>query len=161
VRIGDKVKPVHFRPLGGNENAPYTQAVANWVVAEIRVPGDAVELVSQNFSDGSTQTMRLTPADGVVEVAVLNIPPVDVPAEGEILPPPQAGKHFEEYYQLAQTPPVTRPVPQLGSGSGEPEVDWPTLDPNGTLRSELLTRLGIDPSRGIYDRVLCPMALYP
>lgn len=161
VRIGEKVKPVHFRSLSGNENAAYTQAVANWVVAEIRVPGDAVELVSQNFSNGSTRTMRLTPVDGVVEVAVLNIPPVDVPAEGEILPPPQAGKHFEEYYQLAQTPPAIRPVPQVGTGSDEPEVDWPTLDPNGALRSELLTRLRIDPGRGIYDRVLCPMARYP
>jgi hypothetical protein len=159
VRSGDKVMPVHFRPLGSSENGPYTQAVANWVVAEIRVPGDAVELVSQNFSDAASRTMRLTPVDGVVEVAVLNIPPVEIPAAGEVLPTPTPGKHFEEYYQLAQTPPAMRPVPYAGTDN-EPEVGWSVLDPNGVLRSELLTRLRIDPGRGIYDRTLCPMARY-
>ncbi|MBV8516178.1 MAG: hypothetical protein JO197_02135 [Acidobacteria bacterium] len=160
VRIDGKVKPLYFRALGATENGPYAQAGANWVMAEIRVPGDAVELISKDFAGGATRTMHLTPLDGVVEVAVLNIPSFEVATAGEIPPTPGPGTHFEEYYQLAQTPPATRPIPHAGTSSDEPAVEWRTLDPDGTLRSELLTRLRIEPGRGIYDRTLCPMIQY-
>jgi hypothetical protein len=161
VRIGGKVRPVHFRPVGSTGDAPYAQAVANWVAAEIRVPGDSVELIEQSYADGSIRKMRLTPDHGEVEVAVLNIPPFEVMPVGEIPPMPQPGKHFEAYFSLLQTPPDVRPVPYAKvSGTDEPSVDWRMLDPDNALRSELLSRLRMEAGRGVYDRVLCPMVQY-
>lgn len=159
VRVFRKVKPIYFRPLGGDTGMPYSQAVANWVVAEIRVPGSAVELVSQNYDDGTTRTMRLTPRNGHVEVALLNVPAFEAPPPGEIPPLPEPGKHFEEYFELAATPPATRPVPHVNSDAEQPEVDWQTVADN-RASSELLSLLRIDPGRGFYDRTLCPITQY-
>ena len=48
--------------------------------------------------------MTLSPdANGNVEVAVLNLPPF-VPPSSPFMGTPDPGKHFEMYYEVAQTP---------------------------------------------------------
>lgn len=164
VKIDAKVVPVHFRqPSGNGPEAPYAQAVANWVVAEIRVPGDAVEILDQNFSDISKQrAMRLHPVNGVVEMAILNLPPYEIP-EPDAPPPASApGQHFQVFYDLVKRPPAhaSRLVPQraLNPSASEPQVDWASLHPKQALSSDLLDALGLNPrGKGPYDLAICPI----
>jgi hypothetical protein len=105
--------------------------------------------------------MTLSPdADGKVEVAVLNLPPF-VPPASPANNLPEVGKHFEMYYELAQTPPAseTRLVPRAGAAASVgtyPVVEWQTIHPQTELWSDLLNQLRLDAGRGPYDRLLCP-----
>ena len=170
IRIGDMVKPVHFKPLGANGTGiSYAQALANWVAAEIQVPGDTVELVEESFGGGARRSMTLSPGpNGVVEMAILNLPalhPPAAPATGESAAqqPPASGKHFELYFELAKMPPAksVRPIPQVlqarPAAGSEPEIAWETLHPLNGTASDLLDKLRLGLRRGPYDRVLCPM----
>ena len=160
VQIDGKVKPVHFQPLGGGEEAPDPQAVANWVMAEIQVSGDTVEIAEQAFGGTARRTMTLSPQEGVVELAVLNLPPFEVPTAA-LQAPPAAGRHFERYFDLMATPPPAeaRPVPQpvVRAEGSEPEIEWSVLHPQQEGWSELLEKLRMGLSRGPYDRTLCPL----
>src|SRR6266540_668123 len=52
AKIGSNVTPVHFTRLDGTGSAaPYSQAVAIWVGADIAVSGDSVEIVDTKFAD--------------------------------------------------------------------------------------------------------------
>jgi hypothetical protein len=164
VKIDGKARPVHFRkPSGEGPEASYTQAVANWVAAEIRVPGDFVEIVDQNFSDTTKRrTMKLHPQDGVVEMAVLNLPPFEVPDPNAMAPLPGPGQHFQIYYDLVKTPPAreNRLIPYTSSTllASEPQVDWSTLHPRQMLWSNLLEQLNLSPrGKSPYDMTLCPI----
>jgi len=164
VKIDGKARPVHFRkPSGEGPEAPYTQAVANWVAAEIHVPGDFVEIVDQNFSDSTRRrTMKLHPQDGVVEMAVLNLPPFEAPAPDAVAPLPGPGQHFQIYYDLVKTPPARadRLIPYTSSTlpASEPQVDWATLHPRQMLWSNLLEQLNLSPrGKSPYDMTLCPI----
>jgi hypothetical protein len=165
VQIDGKVKPIHFLPLGGEgTEASYTQALANWVAADIQVQGDTIEMVEENFGGGTRRSMTLSPRNGLVEMAVLNLPSLQPPSsasEGT----PQPGKHFELYFDLAKTPPLKqiRPVPQVKAQSAtipEPEVDWQILHPREALWSDLLDKIRLGIGRGPYDRVICPMGQF-
>lgn len=163
VRNVGKVTPMHFQTLSGTTAVPYSQAVASWVVAEIQISGDTVELVEEKFGGTPSRSMSLAPGqNGVVEVAIVNLPAV-VPPSSPAAAPPQPGKHFEIYYDLLQAPPTAdnRPVPFPGPASSDatfPDVDWDTVRP--PLTSDLLPRLRLNIDKGIYDRVLCPMVQY-
>ena len=164
VKIDGKARPVHFRkPSGEGPEVAYTQAVANWVAAEIHVPGDSVEIVDQNFNDSTKRrSMKLHPQDGVVEIAVLNLPPFEAPSPDAVAPLPAPGQHFQIYYDLVKAPPARadRLVPfATSTGSAtDPQVDWAMLHPRQALWSNLLEQLNLSPrGKSPYDLALCPL----
>lgn len=147
-----KLLPIDFKPLNGGrpaQGAPRT--LADWMIAEIEVTGDSVEIVEARFGGAGTRRIRLTPQDGVVELAVMNIP--DPPAEESTHAAHAADTHFELYYNLAQTPPPAgqRPVPHVARGRG-------ALLRDEALRSKLLERLKLNDPKGFYERIICPVA---
>lgn len=164
ARIGSSVTPVHFERLDGTGSAsPYTQVITSWVGADIAVSGSSIELVEEKFDGGTGRSMKLTPdSNGTVEVAVLNLPPFMPPSSPDNNAP-EVGKHFELYYDLADTPPAsaTRLVPRMGAAPGAPSypsVSWTSVHPQSAVYSDLLNSLRLDIGRGPYDRVLCPPA---
>jgi len=162
ARTGTNVAPVHFQRLDGEDSsAPYTQAVATWVAADIQVTGDTVEIDEDAFGGGPSRTMSLAPnANNLVELALLNLPPI-VPPAAPMTAEPAVGKHFEVYYEMAATPPApsSRPVPRPGPANAEtyPAVTWDSLHPREALWSDLLAGIRMELGRGIYDRSLCPL----
>ncbi|HEV7427328.1 MAG TPA: hypothetical protein VGQ46_13260 [Thermoanaerobaculia bacterium] len=161
ARIGSNVTPVHFQRLDGTGDAsPYSQAIASWVGAEIEISGENVEIVEEKFDGGTGRSMTLSPdADGKVEVAVLNLPPFVAPST-PFAGTPDPGKHFEMYYEVAQTPPAqsARLVPKAGAAPGAAEyaeVAWNSIHPTA-LWSDLLNALRLNIGRTAYEEVLCP-----
>ena len=165
-RHGTNVTPVQFARLDGTGTpSAYTQAVANWVAADINVSADSIELVEQTFAGSAQRSMKLSPdADGKVEIAVLNMPPY-VPPVTRNMSEPEPGKHFEVYYDLAQNPPAraSRLVPHAGAPSGvvTPAVNWQFVHPQETLYSELLNKLRLDLSRSAAEPAFCPASGWP
>ncbi|HEX8253075.1 MAG TPA: hypothetical protein VF846_08020 [Thermoanaerobaculia bacterium] len=164
VKIDGKVQPIHFRrPSGSAPEAPYAQAMANWVAAEIRVPGDAVTLVDKNFNDSTNlRTMKLRPQNGVVEIAVLNLPPYVTPDPAAVPPSPAPGQHFQAFYNLVKQPPAytERLVPHqaLSPSAADPQIDWTAVHPREAMWSDLLEQLGLSPKgKGPYDLAICPI----
>jgi hypothetical protein len=162
ARMGSNVTPVHFQRLDGTGGAsPYSQAIASWVGAEIEISGENVEIVEEKFDGGSGRSMTLSPdANGNVEVAVLNLPPFLAPSS-PFVGTPDPGKHFEAYYEVAQTPPAAsaRLVPKAGAAPDAPEypvVDWHSIHPQEVLWSDLLNGLRMNIGRTMYEAVLCP-----
>jgi hypothetical protein len=170
IPVQGQVRPIHFKPAGAEgPEAPYAQALASWVAAEIQVQGDSVELVDERFGGGSQRSMRLSPQNGLVEVALLNLPELHPPAElsaaARSATPvhPAPGTHFELFFELAKHPPAktARPIPQIlarPDAKAEPVSAWDLLHPQGRDRaSTLLDKLRLGGPRGPFDRVLCPM----
>lgn len=163
VKMADaKVHPIHFRkPSGSGPEAPYSQALANWVAAEIRVPGDSIEIVAQDFADSTKErSMILHPQNGQVEIALLNLPPF-VPQDPASPPPsPAPGQHFQVFYDLVQKPPAhaERLVPHqaLSPSEADPQFDWAAVHPRQQLWSDLLEQLGLSP-KAPYDLAICPI----
>lgn len=159
VQIDGKVEPVHFQPLAGGAELPYAQAVASWVVAEIEVSGDSVQVADQPFGAAKARrTMTLAPQNGVVEVAVLNLPPFEAPVV-QMRSRPGAGRHFERFFDLMSmpVPAAARPVPQALTRAGEPAIDWAVVHPQAEQWSDLLVKLRMGITRGPYDQTLCPL----
>lgn len=164
IKIDGKARPVHFRkPSGTGPEAPYAQALANWVEATIKVSGNSLEIVDQDFAEPTRQrSMRLHPQDGVIELAVLNLPPYQTPDPDAPAPSPQPGQHFQIYYDLANTPAAQadRLVPHqaLLPLASDPQTDWPSLHPRTEMWSHLLEQLGLSPrGKGPYEVALCPV----
>ena len=162
ARIGNNVTPVHFERLDGTGGAsPYSQAIASWAGAEIEISGENVEIVEQKFDGGTGRSMTLSPAgDGKVEVAVLNLPAF-VPPSTPFAGTPDPGKHFEMYYEVAQTPPAqsARLVPKAGAAPGASEyaeVEWSSIHSQTALWSDLLNAIRLNIGRTAYEEVLCP-----
>ena len=105
--------------------------------------------------------MTLTPdANGKVEVAMINLPPF-VPPSSPFTGTPGIGKHFESYYDLAETPPAaaSRMVPYPGAAAGAPsyaEVTWQSIHPQEALWSDLLNAIRMGVGRTLTDMLLCP-----
>jgi hypothetical protein len=72
-------------------------------------------------------------------------------------PTPQPGTHFGVYYDLATSPVAAqqRPIPHVRTSSNS--IDWQSVHPHDTLWSALLEKLRMEPGRGPYDVVLCPV----
>jgi hypothetical protein len=162
ARIGSNVTPVHFQRLDGTgDTSPYSQAIASWVGAEIEISGNDVEIVEDKFDGSTGRSMTLSPdSNGNVEVAVLNLPPF-VPPSSLFAGTPDPGKHFEMYYEVAQTPPAqsARLVPKAGAAPDAPEystVVWNDIHPQTALWSDLLNGLRMNIGRTMYEAVLCP-----
>lgn len=158
VELGGQPLPIEFRPLSGGR-APFQRAAANWVEVEVTIPGKDVEIVAQSFADGTKRTMRLTPQNGLVEVAVLNISR-PVPPHGE--PAAQPGVHFARYWSLVRNPPAPDkcPIPQ----AAQDFVGRRATASNVADRSRssvLLDRLLFPGGRTPYEQLICPMAQYP
>lgn len=165
--VENQVVPIGFRALRGGATSNYAQALADSVMAEIEIEGEAVEIVEQSFDGATRRTLRLKPnAQGVVELAILNMPPVHNGHADHASAPnptglPDPGKHFELFYQLTKNPPakVDRLVPHADTREG---VLWSTLYPTRRLSdSALLAALGLDDPRTILERVLCPVVVIP
>lgn len=164
ARIGSNVTPVHFSRLDGTgSDAAYTQAIATWVGAEIDVSGDSIAIDESKFNGDPGRSMTLTPdANGLVDVAVINLPSFVPPASASN-DAPQVGKHFEMYYDLLGTPPAAeaRLVPRPGAAAGAPSyptVTWSSVHPSSVLWSDLLNAIRLNAGRSAYDRILCPPA---
>lgn len=164
VKIDGKAKPVHFRkPSGEGPEADYRQAAADWVAAEIHIPGDSVEIVDQSFADGDPRrSMKLYPQDGLVEIAMLNLPLFVAPAPDAVVSIPAPGQHFQIYYDLVKRPPARadRLVPFATSTATDtdPQVDWAALHPRQTLWSNLLEQLNLSPrGKTPYNLTICPI----
>jgi hypothetical protein len=161
TKVDGKARPIHFLTPSGTNPAPYHQAVANWVAAEIRVPGDMIEIVEQKFNDTSARrSMKLHPLNGNVEIALLNLPPFVAPGPNSPTPLPAPGQHFQIYYDLVRRPPAraNRLVPHSSVAESEPQTDWADLHPKLTLWSELLEQLNLSPrGKAPYDLALCPI----
>lgn len=164
VKIDGKARPVRFRkPSGEGADAPYSQALANWVAVDIHVAGEYVELEETKFSDSTQKrSMKLYPQNGRVEIAILNLPPFEAPDPEAVAPLPAPGQHFQIYYDLVKTPPASadRLVPHTATpSSSEPQVDWAALHPKGVLWwSDLLEQINLSPrSKSPYDVTLCPI----
>ena len=155
ARLGSDVTPVQFKRLDGEGSASsYVQAVTSWVGLDITVTGDSIDFVETKHDNSTGRAMTLSPDNGKVEVAVVNLPP-SVPPASSTNSAPQVGKHFEMYYELLETPPdrEARLVPYAAPGVTVPEVSWSSIHP---ASSELLNRLRFEPGRSLYDRVICP-----
>ena len=164
VRVDGKVRPIHFRkPSGEGPETAYAQAMANWVEAEIHVPGDVVEIDETSFSDPKhKRSMKLHPQKDVVEMAVLNLPPFQAPPPDAEPPVPAPGQHFQILYDLVKRPPAPaeRLVPYVAAApaASDPQADWAPLHPKQTMWSDLLEALNMSPrGKGPYDLTLCPM----
>jgi hypothetical protein len=162
ARIGSNVTPVHFQRLDGTGNAsPYSQAIASWVGAEIEISGENVEIVEEKFDGGTGRSMTLSPdANGNVEVAVLNLPAL-TPPSSPFSGTPDPGKHFEMYFDVAQTPVAqsARLVPKAGAAPGTAEyaeIAWQAIHPQTALWSDLLDAIRLNIGRTAYEEVLCP-----
>ena len=99
-------------------------------------------------------------SDGNVEVAVLNLPPF-VPPASTFTGTPDPGKHFEMYYDVAETPLTqsARLVPKAGAAPDAPtysEIDWHAIHPQEALWSNLLNALRMNIGRTMYEQALCP-----
>lgn len=162
VQVDGKVTPIEFKPLKNGSRVALSQAVASWVVAELQITGDALEVVDRNFRGGSDRSMKLTPRDGTVELAFLNLPEVHQPTSVDKLTAGQPGRHFEIYYELTKTPPAksTRPVPHANRDTPDLEADWSALHANARP-STLLEDIRFGGPRGPYDQTLCPMTNFP
>jgi hypothetical protein len=165
ARIGSNVTPVHFRRLDGQGNAStYSQAIASWVGVDIAVSGDSIEVVETKFAGDAGRVMRLEPDEKKrIEIAVLNLPPFIPPASP--VQTPEAGKHFEAYYELMAAPPAreSRLVPKVGTASGGAtygDVSWQSIHPTDLLWSDLLNQLRMNIGRAVYETSLCP-PIYP
>jgi hypothetical protein len=156
ARLGSDVTPVQFKRLDGDGSASsYVQAVTSWVGLDMTVTGSSIDFIETKHDTSTGRTMTLSPdTNGIVEVAVVNLPP-SVPPKSSSNNAPQVGKHFEMYYELLQEPPASeaRLVPSVAPGVTVPEVSWSSIHP-GT--SVLLNRLRFEPGRSLYDRVICP-----
>lgn len=163
VGVEDKVLPLDFRPLRqSGEKTDYSQALADWVVAELRVPGDSVRIVETRFSGAQGRAVKLSPENGVIELAVMNVPPSQfdqrsMPGADHHSHGP--GKHFEMYYELAQARPPNhlRPVPHVTTATGAPWSALHLQGEPGERTSALLRALGLDDPRGPYNWLICPL----
>lgn len=164
IKIDGKARPIHFRkPSGEAPDAPYQQALANWVEATIHISGDSLEVVDQDVVEPTRKrTMKLHPQNGVIEIALLNLPPYQAPDPDAPSPSPQPGQHFQLYYELVNTPPAQaqRLVPHqsLSPSASDPQTDWAALHPRAEMWSNLLEQLGLSPrGKGPYEVALCPV----
>ena len=158
ITVSGMVVPLGFRPLQEAQPIPFQQALAEQVLVEVEVEGDSVELIESVLGGDRRRSIILTPHDGVVEVAVLNVPQAHFQHSSEPLPQhPDPGSHFEIYYEiLAERPPNhLRPVPYA---LGLPGIDQRVVHPIESERSPLLEAIGLGDNRGVYDRVICPVA---
>ncbi len=161
ARLGANVTPVNFKRLDGTGSpSAYVQAVSAWVGADIEVNGTGIKFVETKHDASPGRSMTLTADNsGVIEVAVLNLPPFIPPASSSN-EAPQVGKHYEVYYDLLQSPPsrASRLVPFVGSASS---TTWSSVHPSGDIYSELLSRLRMDVDRTLYDRAICAPTTWP
>jgi hypothetical protein len=156
----NQVTPVHFQTIEGDRVAvAYTQALADWVEADIEITGDAVQIVDQSFDGKQKRAVELSPHNGQVEVALLNFAPHATHAAAAA---PGPGKHFEIFYELSKTRPANqrRPVPFAGTrtaAEAPATVAWSTVHPQQQLWSDLLAALKLGDPRGVYDQTICPL----
>jgi hypothetical protein len=135
------------------------RAAANWVEAEIKMPGNSITIAERHFGGKGKREMTLTPENGVVELAILNIAR---PLRPVAAATPQPGVHFLRYWDLVQHPRAAneRPIPQLAR-TRMPQHDYEALHPDAPTRlSAMLREIFLD-DRSPYDQVLCPVGQLP
>lgn len=159
IKVGGEILPLRFQTLDGKvAETEYTQALADLVMVEIQVTAAEFELIASRFEGGKKRTIRLAPENGVLEIALLNLPTSHFnphSATGSSRDLLEPGKHFELYYELAKNKPVARPVPF--PVSSVPATRPPAGYRDEQLGSKLLDGIRFGQSHGIYERILCPL----
>jgi hypothetical protein len=156
VQIEGNAPALRFRDLkSGREAASgYSRPLATWVMAEIQIPGNFVELEVRPFGRGDRRKVRLMPDErGQVEIVVMNV----VASRNGPLAKNEPDKHFELYYELTAKKPAFRPVPYVPAGSTGPAT-LQVPQKAEAMPSDLLTALRLGDPRGVYDRLICPVA---
>jgi hypothetical protein len=174
VRVGDEVRPIGFKTLGGGSvGVDYSQALADWIVAEIRLPGCRVRLTDTDFVDGERRrAMELSDAkceekakatgdeEFVIEIAILNVPHSSFQS---VVQPTEMhehiGRHFEVYYELSKCPPPKelRPVPYVAKE--DIGVKWLQVHPEEES-SDFLASVVLDSGKALIIPQLCPVAVF-
>lgn len=110
-----KIPKLEFRPLGGGSPIGQERACADVAVIDIPlvVPEVVIEAIDMDNDGAVLRSIPLAPAPGAGDVINLLLGNLSPDPE---TPPPPAGVHFERYYDLLETPPAQRPVPQLVAG---------------------------------------------
>jgi len=159
IKLGGETLPMRFQTLDGSgAETGYSQAIADLVMAEIRIPDAEVEFVASRFVGGKERTIKLAPENGLLEIALLNVPTSHFDphtAAGGAQDLPEPGKHFELYYDLAKDKPMARPVPFPVSPA---PATRPPAGQQDKVGSKLLDGLRFGQSYGIYERIICPLA---
>ncbi len=169
LRVGDQVPQIVVKPLRGDHpEIAYSQALAHWIVVEIRIPAaTTVKLIDTNFVSGERQrAMDLSPVvsegERLVEVAILNAPLSWRAQTGQ--PPPAideyVSRHFEMYYELSRCRPANkrRPVPHVASTRG---VQWSGLHPKESELSDFVDSIIPPPGKGLVSPPVCPAVQFP
>lgn len=155
IQVNGKVMPIEFRPMSGNGKSQYMRAAAGWVQAEVTVPGSSLKIVEETFAGKEKRVMVLTPEDGSIDVAVLNI---SRPVRPTGTATPRPGMHFRRFWDLAKEPPAAaaRPIPQVPRARVA-KLDWEPLHRDPAERSSPLLKAIFRDGRSPYDQVLCPV----
>jgi hypothetical protein len=157
IKLGGEILPLRFQTLDGKAaETGYSQALADVVMVEIQIPAAEIEFEASRFECGKKRTIRLAPENGVIEIAVLNLPTSHFnphSAMGSSGDLPEPGKHFELYYELAKNKPVTRPVPFPVSSVPATPAGYQ----DEQLGSKLLDGIRFGQNHGIYERIFCPL----
>jgi hypothetical protein len=158
IRVDDDVMPIEFRPPSG-KGKPYTRAAASWVVAEIEVPGDSLEIMEERFNGGGKRTISLKPLEGKIDMAILNI---TSPRNRTRVAKPGPGTHFARFWDLTVKPPAAkrRSIPQVARASVE-RRDFEKLHPTRDDERSFLLETVFPGERTPYDQLLCPMSQIP
>ncbi len=160
VGLQDEVPPLGFQSLKAEQPTNgYRQALTDWVAAEIRVSGEVLELSESRWDGGAGRSAALRPVGNTLELALLNVPQGHAAHAAEAqssASAPDAGKHFEMYYELAKMRPPNRlrPVPFI---EGSERVGWTAVH-RDELSSRLLEAIRLGDPRGSYEPVICPVA---
>ncbi len=161
VAFENRVVPLAFKPLRGAEPVTYSQALADWVVAEIPVEDCSARISAKSFDGKQTKVLNLAPerCDGqdVVELVLVNLPKSSFgPPQKKQAEP--VGKHFEIFYELAKVRPPNhmRPVPVLAHETSAEKASYPLRQSTG---SDFIRAIGL-PWRGIYSRPICPVVRF-
>lgn len=164
LKVGGEARPIRFKTLRGDvPKVEYSQALADWVVAEIPISGCQVRLVDTSLEDGiEPRFMTLAPAEcnhgNPIEMAILNVPQSSFQpsAAGTTAAHERIGHHFEMYYELAARRPPNRlrPVPYEAL---RPGVAWLPLHPKSDEISDFLASIVLPNSKGLASPPLCPV----
>lgn len=166
LHIEDQVVDVAFRPLtdpGPTGPSSPAQPLAGWVVAEIQVQGDSFSLEKSPFPNGPTQMVRISPLaedQGVVEMAILNLPLDNYMPGPAGQAPETVGKHFDLFYNLAANRPAEPHMVPVAIMEPDGKARRARVDIEDRKATEFVNWVLGSNSRGNPGRPICAVAFF-